>query len=253
MSVSPAIARSVADVPALAHRQAMVLAETEYRRFAALLADLGPDDWQTATECAPWTVRDMASHVLGYMRACSSVREQVRQIRAAKRRGGPIADAMSALQVEELAELTGNQIQEEVSARIDSATRGRRTVPWPVRRFARITADLPVAGAKETWTLGFLVDIIGTRDTWMHRIDISQACGRSPDLDADHDARLIADIVAEWARRHERPFQLHLTGPAGGSFRSGTDGPTLQFDALEFCRALSGRTDSVPFDTEVPF
>ena len=29
-------------------------------------------------------------------------------------------------------------------------------------------------------------------------------------------AGIIADVVAEWARRHGQPFTLHLTGPAGG-------------------------------------
>jgi len=36
-------------------------------------------------------------------------------------------------------------------------------------------------------------------------------------LTPDHDARIVADVVAEWAGRHGRPFTLHLTGPAGGS------------------------------------
>lgn len=50
--------------------------------------------------------------------------------------------------------------------------------------------------------------------------------------------------------RHGRPFTLHLTGPAGGTWGSG--GPELEFDAVEFCRAISGR-GSAPLDTEVPF
>ncbi len=50
-----------------------------------------------------------------------------------------------------------------------------------------------------------------------------------------------ADAVAEWASRHDQPFRLHLSGPAGGTFRHGDGGPQLDLDAIEFCRILSGR------------
>ena len=60
-------------------------------------------------------------------------------------------------------------------------------------------------------------------------------------LDAAHDGRNVADVVAEWARRHGRPFELTLTGPAGGRYRSGTDGEAIEIDAVELCRTLAGR------------
>jgi hypothetical protein len=69
-------------------------------------------------------------------------------------------------------------------------------------------------------------------------------------LTADHDGVLVDDVVHEWAERHGEPFTLHLTGPAGGTWGSG--GPKLEFDAVEFCRSISGR-GTAPFDTEVPF
>jgi len=50
--------------------------------------------------------------------------------------------------------------------------------------------------------------------------------------------------VAEWAARHGQPFRLTLSGPAGGGFRQGDGGPSLQLDAVEFCRTLSGRAPS---------
>jgi hypothetical protein len=98
--------------------------------------------------------------------------------------------------------------------------------------------------------LGFLSDVIMTRDPWMHRADLAQATGAPMALTADHDGVLVDDVVREWAARHGRPFTLRLTGPAGGSW--GSDGPALELDAVEFCRAISGR-GTVPFDTEVPF
>ena len=101
--------------------------------------------------------------------------------------------------------------------------------------------------------MGYLVDTIATRDAWMHRMDISRAVDRSPELTPDHDGRLVADVVGEWAARHGRPVDLSLEGPADGEFSYGSGGPHLSYDAVEFCRLLSGRGGRPLFDTEVPF
>jgi hypothetical protein len=106
----------------------------------------------------------------------------------------------------------------------------------------------------ETWTLGYLVDVILTRDTFMHRCDIAAATGRPMELSADHDGVLVADIAAEWAARHGQPCTLALTGPAGGAWAWGDDGPSYRLDAIDFCRILSGRgTGEDLLATRVPF
>jgi hypothetical protein len=70
----------------------------------------------------------------------------------------------------------------------------------------------------------------------------------------DHDGRIVADEVADWADRHGRPFQLHLTGAAGGRFERGGDGPEFTLDAVEFCRVLSSRAHGDGLmGTPVPF
>jgi uncharacterized cupin superfamily protein len=83
--------------------------------------------------------------------------------------------------------------------------------------------------------------VILTRDTWMHRLDLARATGRDPVHTADHDGVIVADVVAEWARRHGQPYRLELTGPAGGSWSCGTGGEEIVMDAADFCRVLSGR------------
>jgi hypothetical protein len=104
------------------------------------------------------------------------------------------------------------------------------------------------------WRLGYLMDVIYNRDAWMHRVDISRAIGGEMVLTSDHDGRLVADAVAEWSRRHGQPFALTLTGPAGGVYASGQSGETLELDAVEFCRILSGRAQGAGLlSTEVPF
>jgi hypothetical protein len=73
-------------------------------------------------------------------------------------------------------------------------------------------------------------------------------------LSADHDGRIVADVVAEWARRHSQPFTLELTGPAGGTYTSEKGGERLVMDATEFCRVLAGRVEGDGLlTTIVPF
>jgi len=98
-----------------------------------------------------------------------------------------------------------------------------------------------VGGRDEAWTTGYLIDVILTRDPWMHRADIARVTGAAHVLTADHDGVLVADVVAEWAARHGQPYTLHLTGPAGGTWASGEGVPLIETDAVEFCRLLSGR------------
>ena len=115
----------------------------------------------------------------------------------------------------------------------------------------RSTSNCP---ASNRGPFGYLFDIIYTRDPWMHRIDISRATGRTVELSSAHDGRLVADVVAEWARRHRQPFTLTLTGAAGGAYESGNGGPQITIDAVEFCRTVSGREagDGI-LNTPVPF
>src|SRR5262249_29727160 len=87
------------------------------------------------------------------------------------------------------------------------------------------------------WTAGYLFDVIHTRDPWMHRIDICRAIGREPVLSVGHDGRILADVVADWASRHGRPFTLTLTGPAGGWGPV----PSLGAGGVGVARAARGR------------
>ena len=233
---------------------AMRLAATEYQRLLDLLRALAPEDWSKPTECAGWDVRAMAAHALGMVEMAASMREQSRQAKAARARGGLFIDALTAVQVEERAEMNPQQIVDRFAIRAPKAARGRRWTPSFVRR--RALPDLPrVGGHDEAWTIGYLVDIILTRDPWMHRIDIVRATGADHVLTADHDGVIVADIAAEWARRHGQPYTVRLSGPAGGTWTSGTGGPLVEMDAVDFCRVLSGR--GAPggglLATQVPF
>jgi uncharacterized protein (TIGR03083 family) len=244
--------REVPRSPHLDRPTAMRLAATEYDRFLAQLRLLDDADWTAPTTCPGWDVRTMASHVLGMAEMAASLRQQIHQQRAAARDGGGI-DALTGVQVREREHLSPTQLMARFAATAPRAVRGRRRMPGLLRRRAMPEEQL-VGGAREKWTFGFLVDVILTRDPWMHRLEIAEAVGRSPELTTDHDGLLVADIVAEWAQRHGSAYRLHLTGPAGGTWSAGSDGPDLELEATEFCRLISGRGTGTGLLTEqVPF
>jgi hypothetical protein len=182
----------------------------------------------------------MTGRVLGMTETFTGLRRLVPTMRAAGKAAGdgPFVDGLTAVQVRANARLSTDELirRLEVAGPIAARWRGRRRL---MRRFP-MKEELS-DGTEETWRMGYLVDVILTRDTWMHRVDLARATDRPMELTADHDGRIVADVVAEWARRHGQPFTLHLTGPAGGDYVSGTGGAELAIDAVEFCRTLSGR------------
>ena len=186
------------------------------------------------------------------------MREQVSQMREIrqrlKREGGNETEHMTQVQIDRVAGLDSDALVAECRALVSPAARGRRRTPAPMRRWVSFPVQMG-ATIDERWRLGYLVDVILTRDAWLHRIDLCRAVGVEPQLDADHDGRIVADVVAEWARRHGGPYHLVLTGPAGGTFTGGGSGAEeLRLDAVEVCRTLSGRAEADGLlATEVPF
>ena len=186
------------------------------------------------------------------------MRENIHQLRRArayrKQHGGPLEAALSTIQVSERADLTGAQLVERLVAIAPKTVRGRTRTPGFIRHHAKLAVDGPVV---ETWKLGYLIDTIYLRDLWMHRVDVAHALDRPMHLSAEHDGRIVADVVAEWARRHGKPFVLELTGPAGGTYGHATDVADIEhlsIDAIEFCRLLAGRGPTTGlYTTVVPF
>jgi uncharacterized protein (TIGR03083 family) len=221
--------------------EAKVIAAEEFRRFADLMASLSTEEWVLPTDCEAWDVRKLALHVLGSGDAQASFPQFVHQLR----RGVPLnkeidshhwVDGMNELQIRERSHLSNDEVVVQLAAVGPKAVKGRWRTPPPMR-YLPIPFGPPIG-----WTsLKYLLDVGFTRDVWAHRIDICKATGREMHLAGDHDGRLVADIVGEWASIHEQPFELVLEGPAGGKFSQGTDGERVEIDALDFIRVLSGR------------
>jgi uncharacterized protein (TIGR03083 family) len=244
--------------PALDRAVAMRLAATEYDRFAAQLRTLTPDDWGRPTACSAWDVRAMVAHVIGMAEMSASPVEAIRQMRAVRKADGMFIDALTDLQMRKHVHRSSAELVVLTEKVGPKAAKGRRRTPGFIRGRAMAEQPIePTGQITERWAMGYLVDVILTRDTWMHRSDIALAVGRDMVLTADHDGVIVADVAAEWAQRHGQPCSLTLTGPAGGSWtfgNGGTGGPSYELDAVEFCRILSGRgTGEGLLATPVPF
>jgi uncharacterized protein (TIGR03083 family) len=221
--------------------EAKILAEEEFRRFAALTASLTEGEWALPTDCTGWDVRAMALHVLGSGDAQASFKEFLHQLRHGKPLNKEIdshhwVDGLNELQIRERSHLTDDEILAQLEVVGPKAVKGRWGTPLPMR-YLPISFGPPIG-----WEpLKYLLDVGFTRDVWAHRIDICAATGHEMELSADHDGRLVADIVGEWGAIHGEPFELVLEGPAGGKYSQGVGGERVEIDAIEFIRTLAGR------------
>lgn len=218
-----------------------------YDDLLALLRTLEPADWRAPTDCERWDVAAMVGHMIGAAESHVRVRELLRQQWYGRRHAdefdGSSLDAVNDLQVREHAELTPSERIAALERLGHRAVHKRVTLPGPLRRVRipnPIAGDMP-DGTLTSFTLAYLNDVVLTRDVWMHRVDIARATGRPLPLDPDVDGRVVADVVGDWFGLHGRPVTIELTGPAGGRWRQGTGGPVVAMDAVEFCRAMSGR------------
>lgn len=244
----------VEDIAPISHREGMGLAESEYQRFSDTLQQLQPGDWSKQTVCTDWNVRQLVAHVLGFAESNASFRVFVNGMRRGKKRAAEkgydlMVHGMNEVQVEEREHLTPVELVGRWSEIWPKALKGRKRFPPFMRR---IPVEFgPPIGKKPMGS--YAIDVVFTRDTWMHRIDVCRAVGLDPVLTPDHDGRLIEDMVAEWARVHGLAFTLHLEGHAGGTFVSGSGGDELTIDAVEWIWILSGRgTGTGLLEKELP-
>jgi uncharacterized protein (TIGR03083 family) len=219
-----------------------------YEQLDVLLTTLGQKDWAAQTACPGWSVADMVGHLIGAARGNASAREfTLQQLWGLRHRGdfgGNPLDAVNGLQIADHAGLPDARRAEALREVAPLATRGRmRWSAW----FGAMSVPLSTGGSAASGmprsvNLGRLLDVVYTRDVWMHTLDIAEAVGRPPSLSSPVNARVVQDVVLDWVRRHRQPVDLILTGAAGGRYRYGAGSTALEMDAVEFCRTLSGRS-----------
>jgi uncharacterized protein (TIGR03083 family) len=232
----------VEDIAPISHREGMALAETEYRRFTDVLNQLQRDDWSKQTVNDDWNVKQLVAHNLGFAEGNASFRVFSKAMRAGKKRAAEkgydhFVHGMNEVQVEEREQLSPTELVASWTILWPKALKGRRRFPpflrWIPLDFGPVIGKQPIGS--------YLMDRCYTRDTWMHRIDICRAVGIDPVLTAEHDGRIIEDMVAEWTKLYDLSVNLHLDGPAGGTYVRGEGGEELTVDAVEWIWTLSGR------------
>lgn len=232
---------SATGVTRINRTEARVLASAEFERFAALTASLSSKEWASDTDCVGWDVRKMVLHVLGSADAQASPLVFGHQLRRGLRLNKEIdshhwVDGLNELQIRERSKLSNDEVVAQLEAVGVKAVTGRFSTPFPMR-YVPVPFGDPIG-----WKpVNYLLEVGFTRDVWAHRIDIHVAIGRPMELDLAHDGRLVADIVREWAELHAEPFNLHLSGTAGGTFSQGEGGEHVEMDALDFIRTIAGR------------
>ena len=241
MSTKSAIHTS--EIRPIRHDEAMDITAVENRRLGELLLDIKADEWTLPTDCTRWDVRAIAVHLIALAEAQASFVEFIWQTMAGRKLmeeiGGiyPV-DGLNEAGLRARSHLRPEELADRWSRVAADALRFRRRMPAPIRALPLLRLD------RGLWKpLGYLYDMGFTRDVWMHRIDISRAIGRMFPARAEHDGRIVADIIAEWATTHTDPFTLKLTGPAGGTYvrDPAAPGDYLEVDAVDCCRILSGR------------
>lgn len=233
------------EVPKLGHAEAVQMAGGEFERFRALLDSLSPEDWSRPTRCTRWDVRQTVAHLAGSAASFANFSELRHQSsgrlqKPYRARGFSRLDAQNQIQVDDRAAATPVQLLSELREVAPKAIAIRAKLPAPIRAL-RLPLGLVTPEVGRVWVaLGYMSDIILTRDMWMHRLDISLATERPMALTPEPDGRITALVVRDLqqtlGRGLDRAVRYDLTGPAGGSYIVGPGAPaaTIRLDARDF-------------------
>lgn len=245
-TLSQSDVRDAAGIPPLSHSEAGVIARTEVDRFLALVRQLDAADWEKPTDCTLWNVRQILAHQAGAYAGFASWGQFVRQWSQLLKRRAPgelPVDLVNRRQVADRAQASPAALIRELEEVGPRAIAVRQRLPGPLRAL-RLPFGPPLGVAR----VDYLTDLIYTRDTWSHRLDICRAVARPMTLTAEHDGRLVALVVRDLAAQLQAALTkksviLRVVGPAGGLWRLGLGdvSATLQMDALDFIRLTSGR------------
>src|SRR5687767_2442979 len=215
------------------------LMSSQYDALLTTLRELPPEGWQAVTDCDPWTVKDIVAHLVGWAEALTSVSQFRRQLFEGRRRTkemGNLLNAVSQVQVDDRASMSPEQLVvrwEVVMPKFEKVRRGGGTIGKVLPYYE---------GSLIGFTnVAYLANTIFTRDTFMHRIDISRATSTELHL-GRREQRLMEDVLVDWSRRTGAAARINLEGPAGGYYLVGT-GPiaTIEGDAVEMASVLAGR------------
>ncbi len=224
------------------------LALEEWKRLLAFLETLDADDWNQATMCTAWNVRDMVAHQAGAYAAYASFKEFRRQYLNIPPKGRLPEDVINEIQIADRQHKTNAELISEIQQHGARTIANRHRVPFFLRAITLPRSD----GTK--LNIGYLLDVIYARDTWMHRSDLARATHREMKLTREHDGRIVELVMRDVnellaPKLGSDSLVIELTGIAGNTWRIGdshashgmTPRGTIQMDALDFNVYASGR------------
>src|SRR6266852_1556326 len=249
-----------ASIPSLTHIEAAEMATVELERFLACVEALAPADWDQSTACTLWNVRQVVAHVTGAAASYARWSQFKRQTspfvqRPYRKVGFSLLDALNQIQVDDRRAATPADLLTELHDVGPRAIATRKRLPAIVRA---VRLPLPLLGLVP---LGYLTDLIYTRDMWMHRLDICRATGREMVQTPQHDGRITALVVRD-LERHLTPklagqaIVYELTGLSGGGFHLGENASPIAritMDVLDFHLKASGRLPAHELSSHTSF
>ena len=247
-AVRPAPLMQARAIPPLSHREAMGMATLELERFLALVTALSDDEWEKPTACTLWNVRQILAHVTGAAASYARWSEFKRQNsfkaqRPYRASGLSFLESLNQIQVDDRTSATPEALIDELQTVGPRAIATRTRLPVLLRV---IRVPLPALGIVP---VGYLTDLIYTRDMWMHRLDLCRATQREMVLTPEHDGRIVALVMRDVAKKlaatlRKKSIAYHLSGRVGGTWQLGAEvspAATIQLDVLDFNLVASGR------------
>ena len=247
MTFAPSLSKLVAAerIPYITADEAFSLMQLSFERFMKVIESLNTDDWTKPTACTDWNVHDIVAHQAGGYVSGTNYKEMFRLIRLYTSKVGPgrlPEDTVNEFQVKERADKSPTELITEL----------RQVGPIAIQNWAYrfrlikpIVTSHPIGGVK---SLRYILWIIRSRDTWMHRLDICRATGHRFEQTREHDGRINELVVLDLAQSlknkvGKRALNLVLTGIAGGAWKIGPTEPaaTIEMDTLDFNIYASGR------------
>lgn len=230
------------DIQEVTADEAYSLMQTQLEQFLALLKTINSDDWNKPTACTLWNVRDILAHQVGGYASGVGYKEMIRQYARFPKPGQLPEDAINDFQLREHAGCSPDELIAELE----------RVGPQAVQNWAygfRLIKPLAIPHAVAgTLSLRYLMWIIHSRDTWMHRLDICRATERTFEPSDEQDCRIVALIMRDVERSLRKKLDrkslvFELSGFAGGTWQIGSREPAavIHMDALDFSIFASGR------------
>ena len=205
--------------------------------FIVMLEGLDGSGWKTVTRCAPWTVKDITAHLIGWADALTSFRElgsQARRSLARVKEFGNVVDAQNSIQVDDRKDLSSAEILALFRDRMPAEARARKRYGKYLRYFPFY---LPYLGGATN--AGYAFNTIFLRDLLIHRLDIAEALDVPFEMTAA-ERRVGADMLKDWARRTGADVQV-VDG--NHSYVAGAGIDTIEAPLAHIAEALSGRRD----------